>query len=137
MTPTLCVIDTNVVLDLFVFADVAAAPLRSALQSGSITWIATAAMREELARVLAYPKIVPRLQYYQCTAEKVLQQMDGLVRWVDVAPKAAVTCKDADDQKFIDLAVTHRAMLLSKDHAVLCMQKRLLALGVISQTAIK
>jgi putative PIN family toxin of toxin-antitoxin system len=137
VTPTLCVIDTNVVLDLFVFADVAAAPLRSALQSGSITWIATAAMREELARVLAYPKIVPRLQYYQCTAEKVLQQMDGLVRWVDVAPKAAVTCKDADDQKFIDLAVTHRAMLLSKDHAVLCMQKRLLALGVISQTAIK
>jgi predicted nucleic acid-binding protein len=48
-----------------------------------------------------------------------------------VASKAPFTCKDADDQKFIDLAVAHRAPLLSKDRAVLSMTKRLLTLGVV------
>jgi predicted nucleic acid-binding protein len=49
---------------------------------------------------------------------------------VDIAPKAPYTCKDADDQKFIDLAAAHRAVLLSKDKAVLRMAKRLATLGV-------
>ena len=44
---------------------------------------------------------------------------------VDIAPKVAYVCKDADDQKFIDLAAAHRAILLSKDKAVICMRKRL------------
>ena len=48
----------------------------------------------------------------------------------------SVACKDPDDQKFIDLAVLHQAMLLSKDNAVLCMKKRLLGLGVVAQIAI-
>ena len=39
-------------------------------------------------------------------------------------------CKDPDDQRFIDLALAHRAGLLSKDQAVLCMAKRMRALGV-------
>jgi len=134
--PALCVVDTNIVLDLFVFADAQAQPLRNGLQSGTLRWIATAPMREELARVLAYPKIVARMQFYQRSAAEVLQHMDALVHWVDVAPKANVTCKDVDDQKFIDLAVAHRAQLLSKDAAVLCMKKRLIALGVTAQAAI-
>jgi predicted nucleic acid-binding protein len=54
------------------------------------------------------------------------------VQWCEVAPKASVTCKDPDDQRFIDLAVAHRAQLLSKDKAILCMRKRLLALGVLA-----
>ena len=39
-------------------------------------------------------------------------------------------CKDPDDQQFIDLAVQHGAILLSKDQAVLRLRKRLMALGV-------
>jgi predicted nucleic acid-binding protein len=46
------------------------------------------------------------------------------------APKAEYTCKDADDQKFIDLAVQHGAALHSKDAEVLCMKKRLERCGV-------
>jgi hypothetical protein len=34
------------------------------------------------------------------------------------------------------LAVLHKATLLSKDRAVLCMKKRLLALSVRAQTAL-
>jgi predicted nucleic acid-binding protein len=47
-----------------------------------------------------------------------------------VAPRAPLRCKDPDDQGFIDLALAHRAGLLSKDLAVLCMAKRMCALGV-------
>lgn len=131
------VIDTNIVLDLFVFADPAVQPLLASLQSGASRWIATAPMREELARVLAYPQIVKSLAHHQRSAAQVLAHFDALVHMQAVAPKASVTCKDADDQKFIDLAVAHQTPLLSKDNAVLCMQKRLLALGVRAQVAIE
>ncbi len=47
------VIDTNIVLDILVFADAAAAPLRQALEDGKFHWLATQAMRDELERVLA------------------------------------------------------------------------------------
>ena len=133
----LCVVDTNIVLDLLVFGDAAATPLREGLQTGTLQWIATIPMRDELARVLAYPKIVARMEFYRCSAAEVLQHMDTLVRWVDVAPKASVTCKDPDDQKYIDLAVAHKALLLSKDSAVLSMQMRLLTLGVVVREAIE
>lgn len=131
------VLDTNIVLDLFVFDEPAVLPLKDALQTRQLQWIATPAMREELARVLAYQQIVPRLAYYQRSATDVLADFDRLVKVVDAAPKAPVTCKDADDQQFIDLAVAHKTPLLSKDHAVLCMKKRLLALDVQAQTAIE
>ena len=130
------ILDTNIVLDAFVFNDPATEPLKLALASKKLQWIASKAMRDELARVLAYPKIVQRLAFYQLSADDVLAQFDGQTRWVDTAPKASVTCSDPDDQKFIDLAVAHKAMLLSKDKAVLCMAKRLLAHGVIARYAI-
>jgi putative PIN family toxin of toxin-antitoxin system len=130
------VLDTNIVLDLFVFDDAAAQPLRSALKAGTLQWIATQPMRDELERVLDYPQIVPRLLHYRRSAVEVLAAFDALVRLHAVPPKATVTCKDPDDQKFIDLAVAHRTRLLSKDRAVLCMAKRLLALGVLAQAAI-
>jgi putative PIN family toxin of toxin-antitoxin system len=121
----LLVLDTNIVLDIFVFADEAAQPVRAGLETGDLRWLATGAMRDELARVLAYPKIVPRLAYDDLTAADVLSKFDRHSEPVDVPAKAPLTCTDADDQKFIDLAVAHRAMLLSKDRAVLALKKRL------------
>lgn len=130
------VLDTNIVLDLFVFADPQARPLKLALAERQFQWLATQPMREELTRVLAYPKIMSRLASCSLTASEVLMQFDVQTHQVDVAPKAKFTCRDPDDQKFIDLAVAHKALLLSKDHAVLCMTKRLLALEVRVQAAI-
>ena len=131
------VIDTNIILDLFVFGDPATAPLRQQLDAGELGWVATQPMRDELERVLAYPQIVPRMDFYGCSAAEVLGHFDRLVRLVEVAAKTTAICKDADDQKFIDLAVAHGARLLSKDRAVLCMKKRLLALGVRAGVAIE
>ena len=124
------VIDTNIVLDLFVFQDPATLALNQALTLGQPRWLATDAMREELARVLDYPQVLRRMAFYGRSAPGVLGNFDRLSRTVDVAPKASVTCKDPDDQKFIDLAVAHRAALLSKDRAVLSMGKRIALLGV-------
>ena len=130
------VVDTNIVLDVFVFNDAAAEPFRHALAKQQLNWLATQVMRDELARVLDYPKVAARLAYYQLAATSVLAKFDEHAHLVAVAPKASVTCSDADDQKFIDLAVQHRAMLLSKDKAVLSMKKRLLAQGVIARAAL-
>jgi putative PIN family toxin of toxin-antitoxin system len=124
------VLDTNIVLDLLVFSDQATHPVEESLSQGRLQWLTTDAMRDELARVLAYPKITARLSSHGLEAAKVLADLDSRSRRVAPAAKAPVTCKDADDQKFIDLAVAHRALLLSKDHAVLCMARRLAALQV-------
>ena len=130
------VIDTNILLDAFIFNDPAAQPLKQALASGELHWLATQPMRDELQRVLGYKQIIPRLAFYQLSPVDVMAQFDQYAQLVPVAPKAPVTCRDADDQKFIDLAVAYKAMLLSKDNAVLCMSKRLIAIGVTAQTAI-
>lgn len=124
------VLDTNIVLDLFVFSDSTTPALREALQSGQLQWMATQPMRDEMERVLAYAHIIARLQFYQIDAQDVLDRCGALVHMAEVAPKARYACKDADDQKFIDLAVAHQAMLVSKDKAVLTMAKRLRSLGV-------
>jgi predicted nucleic acid-binding protein len=118
-----------------VFKDPLTEPLRAALASGQVRWIATAAMRDELERVLAYPQIAKRLDFYALQAQAVLAARDAMVHTVPVADKAPVTCKDPDDQRFIDLAVAHRCAVLSKDHAVLCMAKRLLDLGAHARCA--
>ncbi|MFN4362160.1 MAG: putative toxin-antitoxin system toxin component, PIN family [Hylemonella sp.] len=133
MSPSI-VLDTNVVLDLLVFDDPATPALQQALADGALRWIATPVMREELARVLLYPHLVARLDYYRLRAEDVLAAFDRQVQRVDVAPKAPMVCRDPDDQKFIDLAVAHRAALLSKDHAVLKLRKRLTLQGVAVAT---
>jgi putative PIN family toxin of toxin-antitoxin system len=135
--PPALVLDTNIVLDAWVFGDAAATPLIAGLPQGRWRWLATAAMREELARVLAYPQITKSLAHHRVTPQEVLAQFDLYAELAPVAAKAPVTCKDPDDQKFIDLAVAHQATLLSKDHAVLCMAKRLLAHGVIAGAAIQ
>ena len=130
------VLDTNIVLDLLVFDDPAAGPLKAALAAGDLRWLATPAMRDELARVLDYPKIAPRLAFYGRAASAVLAAFDAQAEPADVAPRAPLTCQDPDDQKFIDLAVAHRAQLLSKDRAVLCMKKRLEVHAVWTSVAI-
>ncbi|MFY8104060.1 MAG: putative toxin-antitoxin system toxin component, PIN family [Ramlibacter sp.] len=131
------VLDTNIVLDVFVFADETARPVLPALAEGRWQWVATAAMREELARVLAYPQIVPRLAFYGLEASDVLGAFDRHAAIVDAPPKAPVTCSDPDDQKFIDLAVARQALLLSKDRAVLSMKKRLAAWSVQARSALE
>ncbi len=124
------VLDTNIVLDLFIFSDEAARPLKAQLEQGVLRWIATERMRSELESVLAYPHIVSRMVFYGKTAQDVLAAFDRHAQITETAEKARYICKDEDDQMFIDLAVQHQSLLLSKDKAVLTMKKRLASLDV-------
>ncbi|MDD2608068.1 MAG: putative toxin-antitoxin system toxin component, PIN family [Giesbergeria sp.] len=124
--PRALVLDTNIVLDLLVFNDPAIALVRQCLQQGSLRCLATQAMHDELERVLAYPQIAQRVAFYGLTPAQVLQAYGQQVQWVEVPARALAICKDTDDQKFIDLAAAHHALLLSKDKAVLSLRKRLL-----------
>jgi putative PIN family toxin of toxin-antitoxin system len=127
----LIVLDTNIVLDLFIFSDPRCDALKLALNEKRLQWISTQVMRDELERVLAYTHLQPRMAFYQVTANDVLGQFDVSAQLRDVAQRAVFVCKDEDDQKFIDLAAAHRTFLISKDKAVLSMRKRLATLGVL------
>jgi putative PIN family toxin of toxin-antitoxin system len=132
------VLDTNIVLDLWLYLDPATPALREALTSKRVDWVATQAMRDELERVLAYTNIVLRMQKGRLVAEDVLAEFDRFVRLVPLADRAPYVCKDLDDQKFIDLACAYSCALVSKDKAVLTMRNRLARVGVLvaSQFAI-
>jgi predicted nucleic acid-binding protein len=139
------VLDTNIVLDLFVFQDPQTQPLRHALHSPALRWIATPHMRNELQRVLAYPHLAAKLAASQGDAQAILSQFDACAT-LHTSPiaQAPYACKDADDQAFIDLACAlakpadgitpqshaQRVSLISKDKAILSMHRRLSRLSV-------
>ncbi len=130
VAPVRVVLDTNIVLDLWLYKDAATPALLNALEEKSVQWLATQIMRDELERVLAYTHSVKRLAFSQLKAEDILAQFDAHVQLMPVAVKAMFMCKDGDDQKFIDLAVQHQTQLISKDKAVLTMRNRMARLGV-------
>ncbi len=124
------VLDTHIVLDLFVFQNSSVEELRQQLQTRQVHWIATQPIHDELQCVLQYPTIVPWLEKNQIAVPHLLATLQTQIDWQDVPPKAPMTCKDPDDQKFVDLAVAHQAQLWSRDRAVRALKKRLLARGV-------
>ena len=128
--PRTIVIDTNVVLDLFLFQDPRTPELARAIRAGEVRWLATPRMREECKRVLAYPQLQGVAAQKNVRPEGVLAQFDALCTPAEAAEPSRHRCKDVDDQCFIDLAVAHGAWLISKDRQVLKLRKRLQGSGV-------
>lgn len=126
--PQRWVLDTNVVLDLYMFEEPSVQALARELAAGRAVALANGATLDELARVLAYPqfKVEPARQaaIYAAYAALAQRQPD------DVTAPPLPKCRDRDDQKFIELAVTAGARwLLSKDKLVLKLARRRSALG--------
>jgi putative PIN family toxin of toxin-antitoxin system len=115
------VIDTNVLLDFWVFDDAAARPLRAAIESGRVNALRSGDCIDELTSVLLREK-------FPLTNEArfaLLRDWDRLATPVDRIFPAPVACSDADDQKFLDLAYTARAdWLVTKDKALLKLARR-------------
>lgn len=127
----LLVLDTNIVLDWLYFADPRCAALDAAIGSGEVRWLASAAMRDELAHVLGCGAIRGDAPG---DAASVLA---GWQRWATpVEPDGravppGLRCTDPDDQKFIDLALQVGASaLLSRDRAVLKLARRAALAGL-------
>lgn len=128
------VIDTNRVLDLWLFDDPGVARLKRGIEAGTLRWLATSAMRDELARVLGYPALQLQLARRQRDPAQVLAAFDRWARRVPAAAAAGVRCRDADDQGFVDLALAWRAALFSKDSALIALRRALAPLGVALQS---
>jgi putative PIN family toxin of toxin-antitoxin system len=114
------VIDTNAWLDLYVFGDPQARELAQALQARSILAVRSHRTDAELQAVLQRPALAAR-----CAAPRRAALVD---QWLaDAQPMsdeailpAPWTCRDADDQKFLDLANSSgAAWLITKDRALL------------------
>jgi len=119
------VLDTNVCLDLFVFADPRCADLASALASGAAEAVTTADCRDEWLAVLEYPQLA--LDTF--VRERAVRAFDARVRTLPTvcAAVALPRCADRDDQKFLALAAAAGARwLLSRDNALLKLGRRTL-----------
>lgn len=127
------VLDTNTVLDWLVFKDAGMAPVVAALQGGTLRWLACEAMRDELARTLAYRTLAKWLP----DSEHVLATFDRHVCILAAPPPSPqhLRCSDPDDQVFLDLALAHRAQwLLTHDRALLRLARRARPLGLLIVT---
>ena len=116
------VLDTNVVLDLFHWANTDAVPLMAALEAGRIECVVDDRTLDELRRVLTYPqlKLTPDM-----IAERYARY-SALVRSIPEGEAPPLPrCKDRDDQKFLELAARSEAhILVSKDKALLKLRGR-------------
>ena len=116
------VLDTNVVLDLYHWANTDAVPIMAALEGGRIECFADERTLDELQRVLTYPqlKMTPAMMVER------YQRYSSLVQLVPAGEAPHLPrCKDRDDQKFLELAARCGAnILVSKDKALLKLRGR-------------
>jgi putative PIN family toxin of toxin-antitoxin system len=124
LSPLRVVLDTNVLLSLFVFADSRYLPLRQALERGQ--WLALANERclAEFRRVIARPLF----GLDAAAQEAAYAAYVALARPVTAPagdPAPLPQCKDPDDQKFLELARDGGASLLvTSDNALLRLARR-------------
>jgi uncharacterized protein len=116
------VLDTNVVLDLFHWANTDAVPIMAALEAGLIECVVDERTLDELRRVLTYPQL-------KLTPEMIAERYARYSRLVNVVAAGEAPplprCKDRDDQKFLELAARCEAnLLVSKDKALLKLRGR-------------
>ena len=120
MKPRL-VLDTNVILDLLVFQDPAAEVVRMALDAKLVDAVRSEASMLELIDVIQRPSFKMSEEQQQA----ILKSWENSTRLLEnsAIEPAPFTCRDQDDQVFLDMAYSLRpALLLSKDLRVLELQ---------------
>jgi putative PIN family toxin of toxin-antitoxin system len=117
------VLDTNILLDIFVFNDERAIHLKQAMMNRSIQLISSQTTLLELADVISRPLF----NLDEVAQASILAQWQSFAQMHDdsnLAP-APWKCQDTDDQIFLDLAYQLRpTVLISKDNAVLQIASR-------------
>jgi hypothetical protein len=129
----LAVIDTQSILDWLYFLNPTCADWERQRLAGQWRWIATPAMRDELAHVLGRGVGGPGRTE---RAHDVLAHFDQHIELLTPAPAPLSgwpRCTDHDDQKFIDLALSTPARwLVSRDKAVLKLTRKAWQLRKVS-----
>lgn len=120
--PVRVVLDTNVLLALWIFGDETVAPLRAALGACELQPVRSAATDAELAEVLA------RDGLFSVPADRqayLLREWCSTALLVEGIEPAAWRCGDPLDQKFVDLAVSAgAAWLITRDKALLKLNRK-------------
>lgn len=124
----LIVLDTNVLLDFWVFDDPRARPLRHAVEAGRAIALRSDATDGELDAVLARERfgLPPRAR------SALLARWQATARVILAVGPAPVACADHADQMFLDLAFSAGASALAtKDRALLATSRRARAFGLL------
>lgn len=124
------VLDTNVLLDIFVFNDFRAIHLKQKLLDGQLDALASPKTLEEFADVISRPLF----NLEQNTQENIFRQWRSLARIVadETLITAPWSCQDLDDQVFLNLAFTAKpCLLISKDNELLKLANKSAKEGVL------
>lgn len=133
------VLDTNTVMALWFFEDPRLARLREAIERGALPLLARADTLEELRHVLAY-------RQFGAAPERQRHILDAYTARVTIADPgdgsggdgtssvpALPSCRDRDDQKFLEVARDGGAShLLSRDKALLKLHRHRLVRGLFA-----
>lgn len=118
------VLDTNVLLSLWVFVDSRFSGLRQAIETGRLDPLTNADCLAEFRRVLGYPVFALN----EPAQQRVFDAYSGIARRVPAAAesrKPLPLCRDHDDQKFLELALDGAArFLVTSDKALLSLARR-------------
>ena len=120
---SIVVLDTNVLLDVFVFNDFRTIHLKEALINGKLTALATPKTIAELSDVISRPLFA----LDESAQANILLQWSSLARIIpdESLQSSPWKCRDSDDQVFLDLAYTSKpCTLISKDNEVLVFSNR-------------
>lgn len=115
MTGT-AVLDTNVLLDLWYWNDPEAQYLKNQVQEGRLVLLSSPSCMKEFAVVLARPQFGLAPDAQRAFLENVYEYTVLLT----TSGESRVRCRDAEDEKFLNLAYEARAdFLFTKDKMVL------------------
>ncbi len=136
-TSSRLVLDTNVVLDCYVFRDASARELVAAIDARKVEVLVHRYALEEIERVLAYPQCrltAPEQRQIldRYSAATTLAPMpDGFGRDALLLPAGFPRCRDRDDEPFLALAYHAGAdALVTKDRALLKLRRKARKFGV-------
>lgn len=102
--PRRVVLDTNVLVALYVFGDPRFAPMRERLVRGKWLALTDAACLAEFRRVLAYPQFGLSDGHQEAGFADYAALALGIARPAAAAVAPLPRCADRDDQKFLELA---------------------------------
>jgi putative PIN family toxin of toxin-antitoxin system len=126
------VLDTNVLLALWLFRDPGVAALRAALDWGELAPVRSAATDAEFAEVLRRPGLFDVAPERQAALRREWEARAALIDEVRPAPRP---CRDPLDQKFLDLAVTAQAgWLITRDRDLLKLNRKFRGSGLCIAT---
>lgn len=121
------VLDTNVLLDLWLFDDPSTRPLRAAIEAGRLRPLRSADCDAEFAEVIGRPQF----GLDEASRRSMLERWTACSEPIARVASAPLACADPGDQKFLDAAFSAGAdVLLTRDKVLLKLARRAEAAGL-------